>query len=186
MSSLILASASPRRRELLQGIAEFTVEPSLFEERAHGMSARQTAEYFAAGKAKEVFSRFPDCRVLGADTVVALEGEILGKPKDKQEAVSVLTRLSGKTHSVYTGVCLVGRGFCKTVSTETLVTFFPLDRELIVRYVESGLPLDKAGSYGIQDGYPLVRCYQGSYTGVVGLPVEEVCALLEEAEKYKC
>ena len=72
MSGLILASASPRRRELLQGIAEFTVEPSLFEERAHGMSARQTAEYFAAGKAKEVFSRFPDCRVLGADTVVAL------------------------------------------------------------------------------------------------------------------
>ena len=164
MSGLILASASPRRRELLQSIAEFTVEPSLFEERAHGMSARQTAEYF----------------------VVAFEGEILGKPKEKQEAVSVLTRLSGKTHSVYTGVCLVGRGFCKTVSTETLVTFFPLDRELIVRYVESGLPLDKAGSYGIQDGYPLVRCYQGSYTGVVGLPVEEVCALLEEAEKYKC
>ncbi|MDE6676298.1 MAG: Maf family protein [Clostridia bacterium] len=186
MDKLILASASPRRRELLQEITPFRVETSLFEERASGLSARETAEYFAAGKAKEVFSRFPDYFVLGADTVVEYAGKILGKPKDRADAKKTLSMLSGNTHNVYTGVCLVGKGFCKTISTKTLVTFFPLTEELIERYVESGLPLDKAGSYGIQDGYPLVEKYEGSYTGVVGLPVEEVRAILEEAEIHKC
>lgn len=179
---LILASASPRRRELLGEIAEFSVEPSAFEEKAGGgLTARETAEYFAEGKAKEVFSRFPDCFVLGADTVVAYGGRILGKPKDKEEAKQTLRLLSGKVHSVYTGVCLVGKGFCKTVSAETRVTFYELSEELIEEYAGSGLPLDKAGSYGIQDGYPLVKKYEGSYTNVVGLPKEEVCALIEEA-----
>lgn len=180
---LILASASPRRRELLGEIAEFSLQPSLFEEKAEGLSARDTAEYFAEGKAKEVFSRFPDCFVLGADTVVAFEGKILGKPKDKEEARKTLRLLSGRTHSVYTGVCLIGKGFCKVLSVETLVTFHELGEEMIEKYVESGLPLDKAGSYGIQDGYPLVKSYEGSYTNVVGLPQEEVRALIEEAIK---
>ena len=181
---LILASASPRRRELLGEITQFSVEPSFFEEKADtALSARQTAEYFAEGKAQEVFSRFPECYVLGADTVVAFEEKILGKPKDKEDAKKTLRFLSGKMHSVYTGVCLVGKGFCKTVSAETRVTFHELSEELIEKYVESGLPLDKAGSYGIQDGYPLVKKYEGSYTNVVGLPKEEVCALIEEAGK---
>ena len=186
MRELILASASPRRHELLHGICNFRVEPSFFEERAEGLTARETAEYFAEGKAKEVLSRFPDCLVLGADTVVAFRDKILGKPRNKAEAIATLRELSGNTHSVYTGVCVAGQGFCKTFSTETRVTFFPLSEELIREYAESGLPLDKAGSYGIQDGYPLVKNYEGSYTGVVGLPVEEVRAVLEEAEKYKC
>ena len=179
---LILASASPRRRELLGEITQFSVEPSFFEEKAGGgLSARETAKYFATGKAQEVFSRFPECFVLGADTVVAYGGKILGKPKDKEDAIKTLRLLSGKTHSVFTGVCLIGKGFEKTVSAETRVTFHELSEELIKEYVESGLPLDKAGSYGIQDGFPLVKEYEGSYTNVVGLPKEEVCALIEEA-----
>ena len=183
---LILASASPRRRELLSEITEFTVEPSMFEERAGWLSARETALAFAEGKAREVFSRFPDHVVLGADTVVCLSGEILGKPKDKADARAMLERLSGNTHSVFTGVCLVGKGFFKCVAVETKVTFETLSEELIAHYVESGLPLDKAGAYGIQDGYPLVKQYEGSYTNVVGLPVEEVKLLLAQYRRNEC
>ncbi len=183
---LILASASPRRRKLLGGIAPFRTEPSAFEERSGGLFARETAMAFARGKALEVLARFPEALVLGADTVVSFRGEILGKPKDPAEAVSVLRRLSGNTHAVITGVCLAGKGFEKTIAVETKVTFYPLGEELIQRYVNSGLPLDKAGAYGIQDGYPLVERYEGSYTNVVGLPVDEVRTLFKEAGEYEC
>lgn len=181
MKPLVLASASPRRRELLTQIyPDFTVEPSLYEESATGLSASDTALVFAEGKAREVFSRFPDRFVLGADTVVSLEGGILGKPKDGGDAVRMLRALGGKTHSVFTGVCLTGRGFFRREVVETRVTFRELSEELIERYVKSGLPLDKAGAYGIQDGYPLVKSYEGSYSNVVGLPVETVRTLLKE------
>ena len=106
---LILASASPRRRELLGGIAPFRTEPSAFEERSGGLFARETAMAFARGKALEVLARFPEALVLGADTVVSFRGEILGKPKDPAEAVSVLRLLSWNTHAVITGVCLAGK-----------------------------------------------------------------------------
>lgn len=180
---LILASASPRRRELLAKIAEFHVEPSRFEEKAAGLSAEQTAAYFAEGKAKEVLSRFPDSLVLGADTVVSLNGTVLGKPESREHAAEMLRSLGGRTHEVITGVCLTGRGFCKTQTVKTKVEFYPLGEELVARYVESGLPMDKAGAYGIQDGYPLVKAYFGSYTNVVGLPVDEVRELLGAVER---
>jgi septum formation protein len=178
---VILASASPRRRELLKEVvSEFTVVPSRFEEKAKGLSAAETACYFAREKAKEVFSRNRDCAVLGADTVVSLDGDILGKPSDREAARGMLRRLSGRVHSVFTGICLCfGTAECVRV-VETKVRFFPLSEELIDRYVQSGLPMDKAGAYGIQDGFPLVEKYEGSYTNVVGLPVEEVRALFEE------
>ncbi len=150
----------------------------MFEERARGLSAYETAEYFACEKAKEVFSRFPDAVVLGADTVVSLEGRILGKPKDGADAKEMLRALSGRTHSVFTGVCVLARGIRRSAVAETKVAFFPLGEELIARYVASGLPMDKAGAYGIQDGFPLVRSYEGGYENVVGLPVETVRELL--------
>ena len=179
---LVLASASPRRRELLARITgNFTVKPSSFEERERGLSARDTAELLACGKAREAFGRFPDCFVLGADTVVSLDGNLLGKPKSKEEARETLRMLSGKVHSVFTGVCLIGEGFFAAETAETKVEFYPLSEELIGRYGESGLPMDKAGAYGIQDGYPLVKSYDGSYENVVGLPLEEVRALLNRA-----
>ncbi len=178
---LILASASPRRRELLAELYPFfEVEPSAFEESAEGLSAPDTALCFAEGKAREVFSRFPDSIVLGADTVVSYGGEILGKPKTPPDAERILRMLSGKTHSVYTGVCLIGQGMFWKGVEETRVTFNELSEALIETYVKSGLPMDKAGAYGIQDGYPLVKEYQGSYSNVVGLPKELVRAFLKE------
>lgn len=181
-----MASASPRRRELLAEIADFIVEPSRFEETAEGLTAEQTAGYFAEGKAKEVLSRFPNALVLGADTVVSLNGNILGKPKNREHAEEMLRSLGGRTHEVITGVCLAGRGFCRTRTVKTQVEFYPLGEELIARYVDSGLCMDKAGAYGIQDGYPLVKAYFGSYTNVVGLPVDEVREMLGEARRYEC
>ncbi len=179
---LILASNSPRRREILSRLGYgFTVEPSSFEESAGGLSATETVRAFARGKAEDVFSRHGDALVLGADTVVALDGEILGKPKDGEDAARMLRRLSGRTHSVFTGVCLLGKGYRAEQIAETKVTFFALPEELIADYVREKRPLDKAGAYGIQDGYPLVKAYEGSYTNVVGLPAEIVSALLEEA-----
>ena len=178
---LILASNSPRRRELLAEYGyKFRVEPSLFEERAEGLSAYETVAYFAQSKAEEVLARISDALVLGADTVVVLDGEILGKPKDGADAVRMLKLLSGRAHSVLTGVCVAKTGYVCTKIAETRVIFHDLSDELIERYVASGSPLDKAGAYGIQDGYPLVKSYEGSYTNVVGLPVELVKEMLAE------
>lgn len=185
MVRLILASASPRRKELLsQVVTCFDTVPSAYKE--HGeRSARETARLCARGKAEDVFLKFPDCYVLGADTVVSLGDRILGKPKDAADARTMLRMLSGKTHSVYTGVCLRGKDFCKENVIETKVTFFDLDEAFIRDYVAGGSPMDKAGAYGIQDG-GLVRSYEGSYTNVVGLPVEEVRALLDAAPEKLC
>ena len=183
MSALILASNSPRRREILTDLGyEFSVCPSLFEERAEGLSARDTVAAFARGKAAEVFSRDPNSVVLGADTVVAYGEEILGKPKSEEDAKRMLRLLSGKTHSVYTGVCVVSAKGVRETVVETLVTFNELAEETINGYVNSGLPMDKAGAYGIQDGFPLVKEIKGSYTNVVGLPAEETQALLSAVE----
>lgn len=177
---LILASNSPRRRELFEELSvPFEVIPSRFEENAAGLSARDTVLTFAEEKAKEVFARYPDAFVLGADTVVCMNGEILGKPKNAEDAKRMLRLLSGKTHSVYTGVCLAGPGVLLRQAVETQVTFFPLREEFIEEYVAGGSPLDKAGAYGIQDG-ALAESYHGSYTNVIGLPLETVKAFLKE------
>ena len=179
---LILASASPRRRELLKELKiPFEVVSSRFEERAEGLLPPETALAFAKGKAEEVFCRYPDSAVIGADTVVALGEELLGKPHSFEEAKKMLRNLSGKTHSVYTGVCLITNSLRLFGISETKVRFFELSEDVIEEYVKSGLPLDKAGAYGIQDGYPLVESYEGSYTNVVGFPMELVREYLRKA-----
>ncbi len=184
---LILASNSPRRREILASLGvAFTVQPSLFEERGEGLSPAETALVFARGKAKDVFSRNPHALVLGADTVVALDGQIFGKPKDEEDAARMLRALSGRTHSVLTGVCLLGEDFCSECVAETKVSFFALDEALIARYIREKRPLDKAGAYGIQDEFPLVRSYEGSYTNVVGLPAEKVREMLTAHGGKEC
>ena len=177
---LVLASASPRRVELLRTITEdFEIIPSSFEEKGGGDPV-STVSAFARGKAENVFQQNPNALVLGADTVVALDGVIFGKPKDEADARRMLKLLSGRTHSVYTGVCLLGEKFRGEVVSETKVTFYSLTDAWIEEYLQSGSPYDKAGAYGIQDG-GLVSSYEGSYTNVVGLPVDEVKLLLEEA-----
>lgn len=183
MKQLILASASPRRRELLaQLVHSFDVIPSRYQEEEKGDSAEQTALLFAREKAREVHARFPDRPVLGADTVVSLNGEILGKPVNEEDAKRMLRALSEKEHSVYTGICIICGGRERAETVETKVCCYPLSEETIEKYVQSGLPLDKAGAYGIQDGYPLVKGYAGSYSNVVGLPLERLSTILKEEE----
>lgn len=180
---LILASASPRRREILARILpSFSVEPAEGEERADlSLPPAQYAEELAQKKAECVFARHPDAAVLGADTVVAFGGRILGKPKDAADARRTLRALSGREHAVYTGYCLLCAGKALRGVCETKVFFHDLSDGFIDEYVAGGSPMDKAGSYGIQDDARLVRCWSGSYTNVVGLPEEEIRKCLTEA-----
>ena len=183
---LILASNSPRRREILtSGGFTFEIITSDYEETAFSVSPVLTAETFALGKAKSVFDSLPnkqDFIVLGADTVV-FNGLILGKGKDEQDARAMLKSLSGKTHEVITGYAIL-YGDKQIVGHEkTAVTFDQLSDELIDEYIASGLYKGKAGCYGIQDGYPLVKRYDGSLSNVIGLPEEKVFPILKELLK---
>ncbi len=179
MKKWILASASPRRKELLKEIvSEFEIICAKGEEKAEeGLAPFELVKQLAKQKAEEVaaLQEAQGKIVLGADTVVALENKVLGKPKDEEEAKQMLRMLSGKTHCVYTGVCIsvptkTGREIIAQTDC-TQVTFYALSDEFINAYVASGSPMDKAGAYGIQDG-GLVEKITGSYSNVVGLPVE--------------
>ena len=186
----ILASASPRRKELLaELIQDFEIIPSKADESATGYtSPKNLVRYLASIKAEEVGKRSENAGkvVIGADTVVAFEGKVLGKPKDEEDAFRMLKMLSGKTHAVYTGVSFqIHKGskyYVKTKSQKTLVYFNELSEEWIREYIASGSPMDKAGAYGIQDG-GLVKKIKGSYTNVVGFPLELVKKMLKKAEK---
>ena len=177
----VLASASPRRKELLsQLLTRFEVIPATADEKVNiSLFPEKMACALAESKCDEVFNKNPDKTVVGCDTIVVFEGEILGKPKDRDDAFKTLKRLSGKTHFVITGVCVQNK-YKKVVDFDkTEVKFNILGDEFIRQYVDSGSPLDKAGSYGIQDG-GLVKEYFGSYTNVVGLPVTLTKKLLDE------
>lgn len=180
---VVLASASPRRKELLsQIVGAFEVIPAASEEKVNlSVFPEKVACALAESKCDEVYAQHPDKVVIGCDTVVVFEGKILGKPKDREDAVRTLKALSGKTHFVITGVCVRNRYKKAVEYEETEVRFNPLSDEFIENYVDGGSPMDKAGSYGIQDG-GIVREYFGSYTNVVGLPVTLVKKLLEEVQ----
>lgn len=181
---LILASKSPRRKELLKKLGlDFEIVVSEAEEDLQEGDPVLLAEKLALKKARLVAAQQPEGLVVGADTVVALEGTILGKPKSKDEAVKMLQLLSGKTHRVITGIALVeapqGR---ELVSHEiTQVSFRTLEAAEIAAYVNTGEPLDKAGAYGIQGlGGLLVERIEGCYNNVVGLPLTKLYLLLKE------
>lgn len=175
MGKLILASASPRRRELLGIIAEdFEVIPATGEENADlSLSPAESVKSLARQKAEEVSAKYPDCVVVGADTMVFCEGRALGKPRDRADAGEMLKLLSGRAHSVITAVAVAQNGRAEKVfAEETEVEFYPLTDEEIDCYVKSGEPMDKAGAYGIQDkGALLVKGIRGDYYNVMGLPV---------------
>lgn len=180
---LILASASPRRAELLRQLGvEFQIAPSgVREVEREPLSAGETARINAYRKARAAAKHHPDALVLGVDTVVALGGRLFGKPATLGEAEQILLTLAGKTHRVVTGVCLLHlRAHRQTIFFgETSVTFRPLTREHIRRYHELVDPLDKAGAYGIQEhGEMLVEAIAGSFTNVIGLPLERLAAEL--------
>lgn len=177
----ILASASPRRKELLsQILPEFEVIPSKREEKVNiSLFPEQMACALAESKCDEVFENNPNATVIGCDTIVVFGKEILGKPKNREDAFNTLKMLSGKTHFVITAVCVRNK-FNKVIEFDrTEVKFNVLSDDFIKIYVDSGSPLDKAGSYGIQDG-GLVKEYFGNYTNVVGLPVPLTKKLLKK------
>jgi septum formation protein len=189
-STLILASASPRRRELLaQAGYRFAVEPSSIPElRRPEEDAIRFATRLAREKAEEVFARHPPSSVpavvLGADTVVVCDGEVMGKPADAADAQRMLLLLSGRTHQVVTGVAVVwAPGSAEVAAEMTQVTMRTVSTEEIAGYVATGEPMDKAGAYAIQ-GYAgrWIPRIHGCYFNVVGLPLALVDSLLEGAE----
>ncbi|MBD1381197.1 Maf family protein [Metabacillus arenae] len=171
---LILASGSPRRKELLENInIPFTVIVSDVEETLDNtLSPEKLVMSLAKQKADAVADRFPDSFVIGADTIVAKNGQMLGKPHNEQEAYDMLSMLSGDTHEVFTGVCIRKNDVVNCFYGKTTVTFWALSEQEIKQYIQTGEPFDKAGSYGIQKaGSVLVKEIAGDYFTVVGLPV---------------
>jgi len=186
---LILASASPRRREILAaaGVA-FEIQPADVDERVLAAETpSDCAARLAAEKALAVARRVgpaPPRRVLGADTIVVLDGAILGKPRDAEHALELLLRLAGREHEVMTGVALAASDTLALAHTVVVsrVRMRAADRAELARYVDSGEPLDKAGAYAIQGaGRRFVTALAGSESNVVGLPLEETLALLATA-----
>lgn len=180
---MILASASPRRQELLKYIVPaFEVIPADVDETLpEGIVTDKAAEFLAAKKAGHIAKRYPDCTVIGSDTVVIIDGVILGKPADKSDAERMLRLLSGRTHKVITGVCLACGEVSESFSCETKVEFYPLSEEEIRDYISTGEPADKAGAYGIQGyGSVLVRGIEGDFFNVMGLPVAMLKRRLEK------
>ena len=180
---LILASQSPRRRELLGLITQdFLVRPTGCDETLDCADPAEHALQIACRKCAAALAEAgPEDAVIAADTVVYLDGLLLGKPRDPAEAAAMLSRLSGRTHTVCTGVAVAFRGGTRNLCQQTRVTFYDLSRGLIDWYVSTGEPMDKAGAYGIQGrGALLVRDIAGDYSNVVGLPVAALYRLLVE------
>ncbi len=172
----ILASKSPRRQELLKLIIkDFTIIVPNIDENIPISIPSDTAKIISKFKAYHILAQYPNATVLSCDTIVIIDGELLGKPKDAADARRMLSKLSGRKHHVISGFTLVGPGFEVNKNIVTEVFFNNLPPELIEAYIKSGSPFDKAGAYGIQDeGFNLVREIKGSYYNVMGLPVEEL------------
>lgn len=181
--ALILASGSPRRAEILTNAGyEFLIRPTDVDESLPaGIDPRAAAYELSLRKARAAAQLYPEDVVLASDTLVAPGGLILGKPCDADDAARMLRLLSGRTHTVYTGVCVCGSGreVCGVVPTE--VEFLPLTAEQINWYIATGEPMDKAGAYGIQGrGCRFIRRICGDYYAVMGLPISRTAQILEE------
>lgn len=183
---VILASASPRRRELLQqvGIVPLII-PSQVEEIITGTDPEQIVMELSRQKAMDVAAGYKGTSriVIGADTVVSVEGEILGKPRDRQDAIRMLSLISGRAHQVYTGVTLIpcSTGAAVTFADKTEVQVYPMTRKQMEQYADTKAPMDKAGAYGIQGLFAAyIRGICGDYNNVVGLPVGKLCRELEK------
>ena len=174
---LILASSSPRRKELLQLITtDFVVDAPHVEEKDLQVSPEQTPLQESKMKAYAALQAHQHDEILACDTVVILSNRVLGKPKDREAAINMLLAQSGKKQVVVSGYTYIGKGREITRSVATAVYFNKLTREQIEEYVDRFRPFDKAGAYGIQDDYPLIEKIEGSYYNVMGLPVEDIKA----------
>jgi septum formation protein len=184
--TLILASGSPRRRELLGQLpVSFKVAPADIDETiSAGESAREFVQRMALEKAEAGFDQHgKSMPTMGSDTIVVIDDEILGKPSSRDEAESMLERLSGQTHHVYSAVTLVKEpGLVYEALNVTAVTFGVIPPDWIKQYCQGEEPMDKAGAYAVQGGAgQYIRCIEGSYSGVMGLPLYETAALLRQA-----
>lgn len=181
---MILASQSPRRKELLGFISsDFRVIPAVGEERVpEGASPEETVLQLSRQKAEEIFAEYKDEMIIAADTIVTIDGEILGKPKDADHAFEMLRKLSGRVHSVFTGVCVIFEdGSVKSFAEETKVEFYELTDAEINAYIATGDPMDKAGAYGIQEkGAANVKGIVGDFYNVMGLPVGRLARVISE------
>jgi len=179
---LILASSSSRRQEILSSLGyKFTVEAADIDETIDkNMTPQETVMGFAVEKAVRVQRKHPGDVVVGADTLVFLDGEALGKPEDGKKAAEMLRRLSGRHHEVFTGVAVLSLYGSEVFFARTYVRFYKLTDEFIARYIATGEPMDKAGAYGIQRfGTLLVEGIEGDYFNVVGLPAAELARRLD-------
>ena len=187
MRRFVLASASPRRKEILEN-AGFTFEiivSDTDENISEDFSPSETVEELAKRKAQSVLVENQDAVVFGCDTVVAVDGKILGKPKDAEDAFNMIKMLSGKVHTVSTGVCICSSDKMSVFSNTTEVEFYPLSDDTIRSYIATGEGKDKAGSYGIQGyGCVLVKEIKGDYFSVMGLPVSESARVLADFGIY--
>ena len=181
-NGIILASASPRRRELLRLITEdFKIIPSgVCEVVPDGILPEKQPLYLARLKAEDIAKKYPHGTVIGADTSVIIDNCVLGKPVGREDAKNMLRRLSGRTHKVITGCAVIKNGECRSFSSVTEVEFYPLTDVEIEEYIATGEPFDKAGAYGIQGkGGLLVKAIRGDWYNVVGLPVAELARTLK-------
>ena len=183
-ATLILASASPRRSALLRqiGVAHEVMAPAVPEVRAAGETVEACVSRLALAKARQIRERAPGVAILGADTAVVLDDQMLGKPTDRAMAVAMMSRLSGRAHRVLTAVALLSVHGERVLLSASSVQFRHIEPAEMARYWDSAEPVDKAGGYAIQ-GYAavFVERLQGSYSGVMGLPLFETAALLDAA-----
>lgn len=180
---VILASQSPRRRELLTlvGIAHEVRPADIDETYLAGEQPRAHAERLARQKAEVIAQHEPDAIVIGSDTIVVVDGDVLGKPRNDDEAIAMLGRLSGRSHTVMTAVAVSWRGAQRSEVVEVGVTFHPLGPEDIAAYVDTREPMDKAGAYGIQGyGATIVERVDGDYFAVMGLPLQRLVRLMAD------
>lgn len=179
---IILASASPRRKQLLSsvGLKFKTVPAHLDEIYLNGETPNQHARRLAQSKAKIISEKYPDAWVLGADTIVVIDGQILGKPENKAQAKKMLQKLSGRTHKVHTAFTITraASSISRTLVIQSAVSFKNISPDEIKWYISSKEPYDKAGGYAAQEkGASFIKSVRGSYTNVIGLPL---CEVLEE------
>ena len=177
---VILASGSPRRRELMAGLGvnyEVRILPDVDESYPDTLQGEEIPLYIAKEKADAYISMMqPDELIITADTIVWLDGKVLGKPRDREDALQMLRTMSGRTHKVFTGVCITTTDWQRSFTAQTEVRFASLSEDEIIYYVDNFKPMDKAGAYGVQEwiGFIGVENISGSYYNIMGLPVQKL------------
>ena len=178
---VILASGSPRRRELMAGLGvnyEVRILPDVDESYPDTLQGEEIPLYIAKEKADAYIPMMqPDELIITADTIVWLDGKVLGKPRDREDALQMLRTMSGRTHEVFTGVCITTTDWQRSFTAQTEVRFATLSEDEIIYYVDNFKPMDKAGAYGVQEwiGFIGVENISGSYYNIMGLPVQKLC-----------